>query len=650
MEPKKQLNPAQQEAVNTLEGALLVLAGAGSGKTSVVTQRIINLMQHGVAPEQILGLTFTNKAAEEMRERVRRLTNSNVTISTFHSLGARILRESITHLGYQTHFAIYDEEDSDGVLKACLAEKGLASETAKLYRSLISKAKNAMHSPQEVSDDEAADFSAVYAAYETKLKSYNAVDFDDLLYLPVKLFKEHPNVLEYYQDRWHYLLIDEYQDTNGAQYQFVTNIVRKRPNICVVGDPDQSIYSWRGAKVGNILNFEKDFPGAKVVKLEQNYRSSGNILEAANAVINKNQGRYEKNLWSDFGAGELLRLYTADTERSEAEFVSGRIRYYHEEKGIPYNDMVVFYRTNGQSRVFEDYFRYNRIPYVIVGGISFYQRREVKDILSFLRLIQSPSDFAAFERTINVPKRGLGPTTLDKLHEGAIQSNLPIVTFCEALVSDLPVGGAIKLTAKQKGALKDYISILLHIKALVQHGSLTDVVRETIERTGYLDYLKADPDSFDDRKGNLDSLIAKANERERSGDNPTLSAFLEELALRSTLDEVDADESKVSLMTLHNGKGLEFSLVFLVGLEEQLFPHVNTRNSEDGLEEERRLFYVGMTRAKRHLYLSHCRQRFIWGTTREQWPSRFLREIPFEYIEKYRTPVGYKRHYPQYRY
>lgn len=643
MELLNNLNLAQREAVESLEGPLLVLAGAGSGKTRVVTLRIINLMKHGVPPEQILGLTFTNKAAEEMRERVRQMTMSNVLISTFHSLGARILRESITHLGYQAHFAIYDEEDSNGVLKACLQEKGLASETAKLYRSLISKAKNAMHSPQDVSDDEAADLSAVYAAYEAKLKSYNAVDFDDLLYLPVKLFVEHPDVLAHYQDRWHYLLIDEYQDTNGAQYQFVMNIVGQRGNICVVGDPDQSIYSWRGAKVGNILNFEKDFSGGKVVKLEQNYRSSGNILEAANAVINKNQGRYEKHLWSDFGAGELLRLYTADTERSEAEFIASRIRYYHEEKGIPYHDIVVFYRTNGQSRVFEDYFRYNRIPYVIVGGISFYQRREVKDILSFLRLVQSPSDFAAFERTINVPKRGLGPTTLDKLHEGANQRGLPIITFCEALLSDLVPDATFKLTAKQKTALKDYISILGHIKALTQNGSLTEIVRETIERTGYLDFLRMDPESFDDRKGNLDSLIAKAHERDRSGDNPTLSGFLEELALRSTLDEVDADESKVSLMTIHNGKGLEFTLVFLVGLEEQLFPHINSRNSEEGLEEERRLFYVGMTRAKRHLYLSHCRQRFIWGTTRDQWPSRFLREIPFEYIEKYRTPVGYRR-------
>jgi len=634
-----QLNPAQLEAVQTITGPLLVIAGAGSGKTRVVTLRIINLIMQGISPSSILGLTFTNKAAEEMKERVRSLTQHNLLICTFHSLGARILRESIEALGYQRSFNIYDEEDVDKVIKTCMLDVGVAGAQAepKTYRQMISKAKNQLQSPENSHDPF---FAKIFACYTEKMKEYNALDFDDLLFLPVRLFREHPDILAHYQNRWQFFLIDEYQDTNPAQYDLVQHLVARERNLCVVGDPDQSIYSWRGADIRNILNFEKDYPGAKVVRLEQNYRSRTNILEAANAIINKNKGRYEKHLWSDRGAGERLKHYAADTEKGEAAFIAERIRHHRDNDQIPLNEMVIFYRTNAQSRAFEDCLLQHRIPFVIVGGISFYQRREIKDILAYLRMVQSGNDFVSFLRTIHIPKRGFGETTIERMRQAATQSNLSIFSYCEALADEAHVSVGVKLNAKQKEGLRQYVAIIRTLKEIQSTCSLAKLVEKAIVETDYLEHLKEDPESAEDRKENLDSLIAKAIEWEMARETPHLSDFLEELSLRSSLDEADPNKEHVHLMTIHNGKGLEFAITFLAGLEEELFPHINVRkeNEKDGIEEERRLFYVGMTRAKEVLYLTEVHTRFIWGQQRSQRTSRFLREIPFEYIEKMRRP------------
>lgn len=636
----EKLNEEQREAVETLQGPLLVLAGAGVGKTRVVTYRIVNLLDKEVPPSKILGLTFTNKAAGEMKERVRALTSSNVLICTFHSLGARILRESIHWLGYKRDFTIYDDEDVDKVIKECVAAAGKGdAKLEKAVKGLISTAKNGMRGPDQVVRERPTNpaeeiFPEVYACYQEKLKSYNALDFDDLLFLPVRLFREHPDVLEYYHNRWSHLLIDEYQDTNGAQYELVKLLVSKSGNLCVVGDPDQSIYSWRGANIQNILNFEEDYPGAKVVRLEQNYRSRSNILEAANAVIRQNDSRYQKELWSARGAGEKIRLFVADDERAEADFVAARVRYHAEHHQIPLREMVVFYRTNAQSRVFEDCFLAARLPYAIVGGVSFYQRREVKDILAFLRMVLGGTDYVSFVRTINLPKRGLGESTLDKLRLGAEEADLSILAYCEALVDGQPVPGEIKLTAKQRQGLQNYVSIIRELRQIAQNTSLKELVTSAIDCTGYLDYLRQDKETYEDRKGNLDALIAKALDWEASAESPSLQGFLEELSLKSSLDEAEADNDRICLMTIHNGKGLEFEVTFIAGVEEELFPHINSRESREKMEEERRLFYVGMTRAKEQLYLSCCRYRYIWGMGRTQRPSRFLREVPEDHVEK----------------
>lgn len=641
-----QLNPEQQAVVQSVEGPILVLAGAGSGKTRVVISRIAFLLDMGVPSSQILGLTFTNKAAEEMRERIHMLVGtSSPLLCTFHSLGARILRESIQALGYARDFIIYDEDDADKLLQTCLSELEIKDKKmdVKSFRHMISRAKNALQKPEDIkvtlmSSPIEEYFPRVYGLYQTKLKQYNAVDFDDLLFLVVRLFREHPNMLEQYQNRWNFISIDEYQDTNEAQYVILRYLVEKHLNLFVVGDPDQSIYSWRGANIQNILNFEKDYPGAKIFRLEQNYRSRSNILEAANAVISYNENRYEKRLWSQLGPGEKIRFYTSDNERDEAEFVAERIRKHH-ENGTPYNQMVVFYRTNNQSRALEDHFLYKKVPYVIVGGLSFYQRREIKDILSFLRMVYSGTDYISFARSINIPRRGIGEATLEKIRLAASLEQLAIVTFCEALVQDQPLKNPIKLPTRQKEGLKQYLSILHTLKEISKSTSLHELVRSIIEETNYLMILNEDPESLEDRKGNLDALITKAIEWEQSATDPSLRAFLEELTLKSSLDDADIKKDRVNLMTIHNGKGLEFKVVFLVGLEEDLFPHANSKDRKESLEEERRLFYVGMTRAKEQLYLTHSQFRYMWGMPRYQLPSRFVKEVPSEYIERIRKSL-----------
>ena len=624
-----QLNPHQLRAVEHIEGPLLVLAGAGSGKTRVVTYRIAHLLEMGVLPTDILAVTFTNKAAEEMKTRIRALKNVHVLACTFHSLGARILRESIHLLGYTSDFAIYDEEDSEKLLKTCIQGLGLDGDKGALrtLRAQISKAKNDLLSIEQANEENDPHFAQVFPLYQAKLKECNAVDFDDLLYLPVRLLKENESARQLYQNRWLFVLIDEYQDTNAAQYTLAHMLVEVHHNIFAVGDPDQSIYSWRGARYQNILNFENDFPGAQVIALEENYRSTNIILQAANALIEHNANRYKKNLYSHLGEGAKVSVFVGQSERQEAEFTANQILNRITQNALSLNDIAIFYRTNAQSRPFEDALLSKRIPYTIIGGLSFYQRREIKDLLSFLRMVVSNTDLLSFLRTINLPKRGLGATTLEKLIEAA--GNQPIFSFCEEALyrPDL-----IKLSPKQKEGLQSYVNLIRELRLERPQLKIHELLVQTIEKSRYLQYLQEDPETFQDRKENLDELIGKAAEWEMEQESPTLPKFLEELSLRTTADEQKSLPA-VKLMTIHNSKGLEFPLVFLVGLEEELFPHMNSLEDPSAIEEERRLCYVGMTRAKRFLYLTAATSRYLWGTPRFMRPSRFLREIPAQYLQ-----------------
>lgn len=629
---KLSLNDAQLEAVHHIEGPLLVLAGAGSGKTRIVTMRIAHLIELGVPASEILALTFTNKAAEEMKSRIKALSTQAVLASTFHSLCARILRESIGALEYQTDFTIYDEKDSEHLLKTCLGMLGHTLEKGLLrsMKNAISQAKNDLLSPSEYAQvftaPEDKILAEAYIAYQQKLKEYNALDFDDLLFLTVQLFQKYPKVLEIYQNRWSFVLIDEYQDTNAAQYTITKLLTQKHTNVCVVGDPDQSIYSWRGANINNILNFETDFPGAKIIKLEENYRSTSHILNAANELIQNNTQRYEKKLWSALGEGEKVKVFFASSDREEAQFVLQTINHYIRASFLSLNDVVIFYRTNAQSRVYEDLFLKHNIPYVIVGGISFYQRREIKDLLSILRLIVSSTDFLSFLRSINLPKRGFGQTTLAKMQQLAEDEEKPILMLCDELLTSHPI---LKLSKRQKEGLYEFIHAIKMLREMAKtHASLDDILIEAIERTRYLEYLREDPDTYADRKENIDELIAKASEW---GEDGNLQDFLEELSLKSSADDSSTPYDSIKLMTLHNGKGLEFDLTFMVGMEEELFPHLNSRDSFEGLEEERRLCYVGMTRAKKHLYMTGSTYRTLWGTPKIMSPSRFISELPDQY-------------------
>lgn len=644
--PNKALNPEQHIAIEHEGGPLLVLAGAGSGKTLVVTQRIARLIEKSVPSEAILGLTFTNKAATEMQERVRRLCQQTVLISTFHSLGARILRESIHHLDYETSFTIYDEDDIDKVIKSCLVELGIEETTkenkldVRTFRNLISRAKNAMLSPgqlcildAEKPSEAEKKLPSVYMLYQKKLKTSHALDFDDLLYLTVRLFQERQEVLAYYQQRWQYLLIDEYQDTNQSQYQLVQCLVARHHNLCVVGDPDQSIYSWRGANMQNILDFEKDYPKANVIRLEQNYRSTTTILNASNALITQNTRRYKKTLWSELGRGEPLKIHTAVDDRQEAQFVI-RTMAAHRAQGVALHDMVIFYRTNFQSRAFEDALLSARIPYAMVGGLSFYQRKEIKDLIAYLRMVQSNYDVLSFERSLHIPKRGIGAASFERLRYGASHAEVPIFTYIQELACGQKWPEELRFTAKQKNALTTYVQLITRLKNLIAEGKeLKEVVEVLVKESGILESLTEETDA-EERLQNVREFLSTTRQWSLQHPKGTLDAFLEELSLKSSLDQVDASTSQVQLMTIHSGKGLEFPVVFLVGMEEELFPHVNSRLTDFAVEEERRLCYVGMTRAKQVLYLSHARSRILWGTIRAMRPSRFLQEIPQEYVKR----------------
>lgn len=630
------LNSEQKKAVSHKNGPLLVLAGAGSGKTRVVTERIAYLISEGVSPNAICAVTFTNKAAGEMRERIAHLLrgSSHPTICTFHSLGVKILRESIHFLEYGNDFLIYDEEDSKKLLQGCIQSLGLAHDVQqfKLFRKWISETKNQRILPQDLADasKKTKDFQGLYELYAERLKAANAVDFDDLLFLTCNLFEKFPSVLEKYQERWPYLLIDEYQDTNKVQYLIAKYMVKKSRNLFVVGDPDQSIYSWRGANIQNILNFERDFPGASIIRLEQNYRSTQNILDAANALIRNNSNRFEKKLYSEKKQGDKLSFFLGYDEHEEAHFVVAQIQAL-KKNGFALNNICIFYRTNFQSRIFEDYLLRAKLPYLIVGGMSFYQRREIKDIFAFLRLVLSDNDLVSFERAIQIPKRGLGDASLSKLLLFSSENNIPILSACRAAVAKET---DFSLTKKQITGLTEFLHILSDLRNNLQPADIQGIVTQTIQKSGYLDFLKEEKETFEDRKANIEELISKAYDFEKNHNEPTLANFLEELSLKGQIDDSDFASDQIHLMTLHNGKGLEFRAAFMVGMEEDLFPHINAKDSHDSIEEERRLCYVGITRAQEKLYLSQARNRYLWGFHREMHTSRFLKELPKELLFK----------------
>ena len=637
------LNEPQREAVYHTDGPLLILAGAGSGKTRVLTHRIAYLIgERGVNPWNILAITFTNKAAEEMRQRVDNLVGfgaESVWVSTFHSACVRILRRFIDRLGYENHFTIYDTDDQKTLIKEVCRKVDVDTKVFK-ERSLlsaISSAKNEMILPDEFELNAGGDFAKmkiakVYSEYEAQMRANNALDFDDLLVKTVQLLQTQPDVLESYQERFRYIMVDEYQDTNTVQFQLVSLLAGKYKNLCVVGDDDQSIYKFRGANIRNILDFEHEFPDAKVIKLEQNYRSTGNILNAANSVIANNRGRKEKSLWTENGEGELIRLRQFDTAFDEADFIGEDIKSAVRQGGS-YNDSAVLYRTNAQSRLLEEKFIAMNIPYKIVGGVNFYARREIKDLLAYLKTIDNGRDDVAVRRIINVPKRGIGLTTINRIQESATERG---IDFYEALLAPGLIAGVGRSATK----LDSFAALIEYFKTLAEEMNITDLLQEVIEKTGYIESLEnEDKEEAKTRKENIDELISKAATYEEScqdkDEKATLSGFLEEVALVADIDSLDEDQEYVVLMTLHSAKGLEFSRVYLAGMEDGLFPGYMSINAGDReeLEEERRLCYVGITRAEQELTLTSARRRMVHGETQYNPMSRFVKEIPRELLD-----------------
>lgn len=637
------LNEPQKDAVFHTEGPLLILAGAGSGKTRVLTHRIAYLIEElGVNPWNILAITFTNKAAGEMRQRVDDLVgfgSESIWVSTFHSACVRILRRYIDRLGYDNRFTIYDTDDQKTLMKEVCRKVDLDTKRFKerMLLSVISSAKNEMIMPEEFELNAGGDFaqqqiSKAYREYEAQLRANNALDFDDLLVKTVQLLETQPDVRESYQERFRYIMVDEYQDTNTVQFRLVSLLAGKYRNLCVVGDDDQSIYKFRGANIRNILDFEKEFPDARVIKLEQNYRSTGNILNAANGVIRNNKGRKDKTLWTDNGEGEKITLRQFDTAYDEAEFIAEDIRESISE-GASYNDSAILYRTNAQSRLFEEKFVAMNIPYKIVGGINFYARKEIKDILAYLKTVDNGKDDLAVRRIINVPKRGIGLTTINRIQESAAERG---IGFYEALLAPELIAGVGRSASK----LDSFAALIEYFKGQAERESLTDLLNEIIEKTGYIESLDGDtPEENEARIQNIDELVSKAAAYEEDcadrDEAATLSGFLEEVALVADIDSLDEGQDYVVLMTLHSAKGLEFPRVYLAGMEDGLFPSYMTITGDDPeeLEEERRLCYVGITRAEQKLTLTCARKRMVRGDVQYNKMSRFIREIPMELLE-----------------
>lgn len=632
------LNPQQLEAVRHYEGPLLIMAGAGSGKTRVLTHRMAYLMiERDVAPWNILAITFTNKAAKEMRERLAGLAGPLVNdtwVSTFHSMCVRILRRDIDRLGISRNFSILDSTDQQSVVKHILKEQNLDPKkfTPRSILGRISGAKNELKTAADFAKTAAGPFDEVvrdvYKEYEKRLLQNQSLDFDDLIMTTVHLFQRVPEVLAHYQKKFRYIHVDEYQDTNRAQYLLVHLLADYYKNLCVVGDSDQSIYGWRGADIHNILSFEKDYPDATVIKLEQNYRSTKRILEAANHVIENNHNRKPKNLWTENTDGKKIAYYRAGTEHEEAYYVAGKMRELSKD-GFRYSDLAVLYRTNAQSRVIEETLVKSNIPYRMVGSIKFYDRKEIKDILAYLKLIANPDDDISLARVINEPKRGIGASSMDKLADRAIQADLSLMKTIDQVEQT-------DIAARTAHKMQDFSKMIMNWTKMQEFLSVTDLVDEVLDKSGYREALKAERTiEAQSRLENLDELLSVTKEFEASHEDKSLVNFLTELALDTDSDEEDpsAVQDAVTLMTLHSAKGLEFPVVFLVGMEEGIFPHVRALDNEEEMEEERRLAYVGITRAKQQLFLTSAQIRMLFGQTVTNPESRFVKEIPDELLD-----------------
>lgn len=650
------LNKEQQQAVQHTEGPLLILAGAGSGKTKVLTVRIAHLLAQGVNPYEILAITFTNKAAKEMKSRVEGLVGdvaNRIWLSTFHSFCAKFLRFELDNfLGYNSNFTIYDTSDSQAVIKAALKALNLDDKYYPVGAMIgaISDAKNKLLFASDFRK-QARDFyqekvADVYEYYERELRKNNALDFDDLLLVAVKLLQSNEAVLDKYSKRFRYVMIDEYQDTNHAQYLLAKLLASHWKNIAVVGDADQSIYAWRGADIQNILDFEKDYPNCTSIKLEQNYRSTKIILDAANAVIENNEGRPKKNLWTDKTEGAKIQHFTAQSEHEEAAFIGDTIAKKHDIHGVPYGDMAILYRTNAQSRVLEEALIKRALPYTMVGGTKFYDRKEIKDVLAYLRVLYNPFDDLSLLRIINVPKRSIGATTVAKLQDYARANG----TSLFMTLTQLHLVDTIKGKTKEK--LEEFGILIFTLVAEMEDKTVLDILESILDRTGYLAQLEESTDPQDQaRAENIGELLSVAKDFQDTNPTGTVEDFLEQVALVNDVDSFEQEESKVTLMTLHAAKGLEFPIVFLGGLEEGLFPHSRTLMNPEEIEEERRLAYVGITRAEKELYISNATTRTVFGRTSSYLPSRFIDEIPEELVDglraKRKVPDDIKCHVPQ---
>lgn len=636
------LNPRQKEAVLNTKGPLLVLAGAGSGKTRVITMRVAHLISKGVPAESILALTFTNKAAREMKGRVSAMLGKKAegrpVISTFHSLCLRILRKEIEHLGYRKDFTIYDTSDQLSLMRNLMQDVKVEDKSFKVESVMerISWTKNGMTTPGEMEESAEDDLGAIsqslHGRYQNAMKAFNAVDFDDLLLLTLKLFKDHPDVLERYVEKFDYIMVDEYQDTNSVQYRFIRMLSGTKMNLCVVGDDDQSIYGWRGADIGNILRFEKDFKGAKVVRLEQNYRSRGYILKAANGVIKNNLSRMGKTLWTERGLGPKIRVIKADNAESEADFVAERISLIKYEKKRPYDDFAIIYRANLLSRPFEEALRKERIPYTVIGGTSYFERREIKDLVAYLKIIANPKDDLSLLRIANTPRRGLGATTLERLANFAREKSTSLL-YAFKNAGKLP-----DVKEKTATVAKD-LALLIERSSdrFADSGKMGQAMKDLVRDLGYKDYLFEifkTADTAARKVENVESFIETLSAYEIAEAPADLPGFLETMALTDMDESKDEDSFGVTLISLHSSKGLEFPVVFLAGMEDGILPHKRSIYAEGGLDEERRLCYVGITRAMEELYLTHTSHRVKYGKEEPSEPSRFIEEIPAEVIEE----------------
>lgn len=639
----KKLNPAQREAVENTEGAVLILAGAGSGKTRVLTTRIGYLMEEkNVKAENILAITFTNKAANEMRERVEETLEGTDTkemwITTFHSCCVRILRKSINKIGYNRSFVIYDSPDQITLIKDCMRELNISDKAfdPKYVLSCISNAKDKLYSPKKYMKLNEGDISKtkigeIYALYQDRLKRNSALDFDDLIMKTVELFNECPDVLDFYRNKFRYIMVDEYQDTSKAQYELIKLLAKQHQNICVVGDDDQSIYGWRGADIRNILEFERDYDNVKIVKLEQNYRSTQVILDAANHVIANNTERKRKRLWSDKKEGQLIKIQLAENEIEEGDFISNTINYMRRYEDRQYKDFAVLYRANAQARSVEDALNRAGIPYNIYGGIKFYERKEIKDIIAYLRVIQNPQDDISLKRIINVPRRGIGLRTIEKIEDRASLKEESIYSVL------IDIEDNSDISRKARASISEFVDLMSTLRSFTEVYTVSQVIEKVLDVTGYKDeLLKEKNNEGEDRLENLQELISVALEFESQSEDKSLETFLTNIALNAEPDSEEETEDRVSLMTIHSSKGLEFPVVFLAGMEERIFPIARAIQSmkDSDIEEERRLCYVGITRAKEELFLTLTRKRTLYGRTNPSIASRFIEELPTECIER----------------